>query len=75
LYERRRLVLGALLFAIAGSPAASQAQTARILVFTKTAGFRHHSIPAAVATLRRLAERHGLAVDHTEEAAAFDAAI
>ena len=70
----RWLFLGALLLAMAGSPTVSQAQAERILVFTKTAGFRHDLIPAAVAALRGLAERHGLAVDHTEDAAAFGAA-
>jgi type 1 glutamine amidotransferase len=63
--------MGALCLAITGSPAPLEAQAERVLVFTKTAGFRHESIPAAVAALRGLAERHGLAVDHTEDAAAF----
>jgi type 1 glutamine amidotransferase len=43
----------------------------RLLVFTKTAGYRHDSIPAAVEAVRGLAARHGLAVDHTEDAAMF----
>jgi type 1 glutamine amidotransferase len=43
----------------------------RILVFTKTAGFRHSSIPTAVTAVRQLAERNSLAVDATEDAAAF----
>jgi uncharacterized protein len=68
---RRWLVRGALLLATAGTPATAEAQAERVLVFTKTAAFRHVSIPAAVAVLRDLAERHGLAVDHTEDAAAF----
>ncbi len=67
----RWLFLGALFLAIAGSSAVPEAHTERVLVFTKTAGFRHESIPAAVAALRGLAERHDLAVDHTEDAAAF----
>ena len=69
---KRWLAVGALCLATAGSPAAAEAQQAeRVLVFTKTAAFRHASIPAAVAALRALAGRHGLAVDHTEDAAAF----
>jgi uncharacterized protein len=72
LYELgQRLFLGALFLAITGSSAIPEAQADRVLVFTKTAGFRHESIPAAVAALRGLAERHGLTVDHTEDAAAF----
>ncbi len=68
---RRWLFLGALFLAIAGSSAVPEAHTERVLVFTRTAGFRHGSIPAAVAALRGLAERHDLAIDHTEDAAAF----
>lgn len=45
----------------------------RILVFTRTAGFHHNSIPAGVATLRELASADGIAVDHTEDATRFDA--
>jgi type 1 glutamine amidotransferase len=63
--------LAAPFLAIAGSSAAPEARAERVLVFTKTAGFRHESIPAAVAALRDLAGRHGLAIDHTEDAAAF----
>jgi cytochrome c len=43
----------------------------RILVFTKTAGFRHASIPAATRAVRDLARRRGIAVDTTEDARAF----
>ncbi|MET0328709.1 MAG: ThuA domain-containing protein [Luteimonas sp.] len=45
---------------------------ARILVFTRTAGFRHDSIPVAVDTLRTLGAQSGLTVDATEDAALFD---
>ena len=38
----------------------------RILVFTRTAGFRHASIPTGVATLRELASADGIAVDHIQ---------
>ena len=43
----------------------------RILVFSKTAGFRHDSIPAAVAEITQLGKEHGFAVDWTEEAPQF----
>ena len=42
-----------------------------MLVFTKTAGYRHDSIPAALEALRTLGARNGFAVDATEDAAAF----
>ena len=32
----------------------------RVLVFTKTTGFRHDSIPAGVAAIRRLGSRHAV---------------
>lgn len=43
-----------------------------ILVFTRTAGFRHDSIPVAVRTLRALAAEAGLAVEHSEDPSLFD---
>ena len=43
----------------------------RVLVFTKTAGFRHASIPVAVRTVRVLGARNGFAVDATEDAGSF----
>jgi type 1 glutamine amidotransferase len=45
-------------------------------VFTKTAGFRHDSIPDAIAAVRAIGEADGFAVDATEDAARFeDAAL
>ncbi|MFB7598578.1 ThuA domain-containing protein [Streptomyces sp. NPDC056160] len=44
---------------------------ARILVFSKTAGFRHDSIPEGIAAVRELGGRSGFAVDATEDARAF----
>jgi type 1 glutamine amidotransferase len=43
----------------------------RILVFTKTAGFRHGSIPPALRAVRELGRRNGLTVEATEDAGAF----
>jgi type 1 glutamine amidotransferase len=42
-------------------------RAARVLVLSKTAGFRHASIPAGVAAIRRLGQRNGFAVDATED--------
>jgi len=39
-----------------------------ILVFTKTTGFRHDSIPAGVAAVERLAAELGYETEHTEDA-------
>lgn len=44
---------------------------ARILVFSKTEGFRHDCIPTAVAALRKLCADNGIAMDSSEEAEDF----
>lgn len=51
--------------------AAPVAAPGRILVFTRTTGFRHDSIPTAVALLRSLATESGLQVEHSEDASLF----
>ncbi|MEU5361926.1 ThuA domain-containing protein [Streptomyces sp. NPDC005925] len=72
-------VLGAalLLGCVAGPTAAQPDRTGRagkrVLVFSKTAGFRHDSIPEGVAAVKRLGETGGFTVDATEDAAAFTA--
>lgn len=43
----------------------------RVLVFSRTTGFRHPSIEAGVAAIRQLGAENDLAVDHTEDAGAF----
>lgn len=44
---------------------------ARILVFSKTEGFRHDCIPTAVAALRKLCADNGIAIDTSEDAEVF----
>ena len=44
----------------------------RVLVFSRTAGVRHDSIPDAVAAVGALGAAHGFAVDATEDPAVFD---
>ncbi len=46
----------------------------RILVFSKTAGFRHASIPAGKLALMKLGSENGFAVDTTENSDAFQEA-
>jgi uncharacterized protein len=43
----------------------------RLLVYSRTAGYRHDSIPAGISALRRLGEKAGYAVDATEDPAAL----
>lgn len=68
------VVGAALLVGCVSEPAASHsADPERVLVFSKTAGFRHDSIPEGVAAVRELGQSAGFAVDATEDAAAFTA--
>jgi uncharacterized protein len=46
----------------------------RLLVFSKTGGFRHASIPDAIAALRKLAAGQNVAADFTEDASVFTTA-
>ncbi len=46
----------------------------RVLVFYKTAGFRHESIPAGIEAIAQLGEEHGFAVEATDDAAVFTSA-
>jgi cytochrome c len=43
----------------------------RVLVFSKTAAFRHASIPTGKRTLMKLGQENGFAVDTTEDASKF----
>lgn len=47
----------------------------RVLVYTRTADYRHDSIPAGIAAVRALGEAHGFTVDATEDPAAFEAPL
>ncbi|SDU61467.1 ThuA domain-containing protein [Jiangella alkaliphila] len=46
---------------------------AHVLVFSKTAGFRHDSIPTGIATIQELGTERGWEVTATEDAAQFTA--
>ncbi len=48
-----------------------QTRPDRILVFSKTGGFRHSSIEPGIAALRDLGDANGFAVDATEDAGQF----
>jgi type 1 glutamine amidotransferase len=43
----------------------------RVLVFSRTAGFRHDSIPDAIAAVRALGDQNGFGVDATEDPSVF----
>ena len=54
--------------------AASQAQEStmfNVLVFSKTAGYRHSAIDEGIATIQTLGNQHGFSVNASEDAAVF----
>ena len=50
---------------------AQEADDLSVLVFSKTAGFRHRSIEDGVQALREIGEESGFSVTHTEDSTAF----
>ncbi|MEU6643905.1 ThuA domain-containing protein [Saccharomonospora sp. NPDC046836] len=46
-------------------------ETASVLVFSKTAGYRHQSIPTGIAAIQELGAANHFTVEATEDAAAF----
>jgi cytochrome c len=62
--------------ALAAAAAADSAWAAnpRVLVFSKTAGYRHASIPAGIAAIRELGAKNGFDVTATEDDNLFSAA-
>jgi type 1 glutamine amidotransferase len=59
------------LIACSSDPEAKPKPRAQVLVFSKTAGFRHDSIPAGIATIRSLGRANGFSVSATQDAKAF----
>ncbi|AKH82094.1 hypothetical protein AA958_07460 [Streptomyces sp. CNQ-509] len=74
-----RILVGLIVFTLGGIiaiPTAAQAdqpdtEQFSALVFSKTAGFRHSSIPAGIDAIRKLGDDEGFTVDTTEDASAF----
>lgn len=48
-------------------------QQPSVLVYTKTAGYRHESIEKGVATLKELGAESGFSITHSEDSLAFSA--
>jgi type 1 glutamine amidotransferase len=73
----KRAVILALVALAAIPPSPAPAQTAteeerfRVLVFSRTTGFRHGSIPVGIAAIQRLGRENGFGVDATEDPAQF----
>lgn len=60
-----------ILFCVLATEHRAFAASERILVFTKTASWRHDSIPAGVAALKQLGRENKISVDATEDATVF----
>ncbi|WP_285774325.1 ThuA domain-containing protein [Microtetraspora sp. NBRC 13810] len=65
------LVLAAVAALVVMPGTASAAPLTKVLVFSKTAGFRHSAIANGIAAVRQLGSANGFTVDTTEDAAAF----
>jgi len=73
-----RFVIVIVVFGLGAGPAVSTAQTQEreafsVLVFSKTNGYRHASIPAGVEAVRELGREHGFRVEATEDSTIFRA--
>ncbi|MGB3850337.1 MAG: ThuA domain-containing protein [Tunicatimonas sp.] len=64
------LAAAVLLAGCATSPGSSD--SADVLVFSKTGGFRHESIEPGIAAVKQLGKQHGFQVEATEDASVFD---
>jgi type 1 glutamine amidotransferase len=65
------VIVLAISFACGGERTSAAPKPFRVLVFTKTTGYRHDSIPSGVAAVRRLASRHAFRMDTTSDAGRF----
>ncbi|MBM0231298.1 ThuA domain-containing protein [Micromonospora sp. STR1_7] len=64
-------VIAGLLLALGLAPPASAAPAFRALLFTKTAGYRHDSIPAGIAMFQQQAAANNFELVQTEDASVF----
>ena len=64
------LLILAVAFAVSSS-AAQQIATARILLYTATADFRHDSIPTAIQALHNQSAKYNIQFDATEDMSKF----
>jgi type 1 glutamine amidotransferase len=69
----KRVIFFALLALLALPVRAGGPHRFRVLVFTKTTGFRHDSIPAGIVAVKALGQTNGFDVDASEDAAVFTA--
>src|SRR6478672_7154056 len=68
---KRTLLFAAAVWLSTCAMPADSAPGNRVLVFTRTSGFRHDSIPRGIALIRSLGAGNGFAVDSTEDPSRF----
>ena len=66
------LITLAVIVILAASCSNKRSGNPRVLVFSKTAGFRHSSIPNGKAAIMKLGQENGFDVDTTEDADMFN---
>ncbi|MBC8027479.1 MAG: ThuA domain-containing protein [Steroidobacteraceae bacterium] len=72
-FGRPLIGLAAVAIGMAFASTAFAASKATILVYSGSTGFRHDSIPAGVAAVRKIAEKSGYVVEATEDPEVFTA--
>jgi type 1 glutamine amidotransferase len=65
------LLAAAVALLIPTAAVATAAPAFRVLVFSKTTGFRHDSIPAGIAAIQKLGQQNNFTVDTTEDDTRF----
>ncbi|MEQ6119096.1 ThuA domain-containing protein [Reichenbachiella sp. MALMAid0571] len=68
----RQLMLFSLIALISISCSQPPGGEKKVLVFSKTSGFRHSSIAAGIEAIKKLGSQHNFAVDATEDASWFN---
>ena len=74
LYLVRLLLLCIIFLSLSSALPEQEPPSFRALLFTKTGGFRHASIPSGIAAVQALATENGFSVDATEDASVFNEA-
>ena len=67
-----KLLCAALLALASTMPAWAAAAPLKVLIFSKTADYRHASIPAGINAIEELGALHGRDVDATEDVSQFN---
>jgi cytochrome c len=72
MFRRVLLCVAVVLAGVGINVAPAFAADFSVLVFSKTAGFRHDSIPAGIAAIQQLGTQNNFTVEATEDAAQFN---